>query len=284
MIMTSELFEIFNKCYPELPMNEQVLATLLGEEPYEVIRQEEQEKVVGYSIVRENRILLLCVAPEEQGKGIGSSLVKKSEEYIKKMGYDTVVLGGFSSRLFLGATVDEEGYENKHHAFFESLGYQANDGCCEMYMDLKGFRLEDVKVPVNPAGVSFGYYTDSDRTELYEAVAQVDKEWVQYFQNDAPVYIAKENGKVIGFAILGYDDITLRSSGANRMGNTGCVGVVPSMRKGGVGLAMVAHAAQELKEHGCDESYIHYTHLVRWYAKLGYKPFLWFWFGSKKLG
>lgn len=67
------------------------------------------------------------------------------------------------------------------------------------------------------------------------------------------------------------------------MGSVGCVGTIPKKRKLGIGLAMVAKATEELKNHGCDVSWIHFTYLDWWYGRLGYETYLRFWFGYKSL-
>jgi len=111
----------------------------------------------------------------------------------------------------------------------------------------------------------------------------VDEEWVQYFKGNGSFYVAKEEDEIIGFTALSFDDMTLQSTGFNKVGNIGCVGVIPSKRKYGLGLTMVARSIAELQKHGVDIGYIHFTHLESWYAKLGYRTFCRFWFGSKEL-
>ena len=59
-----------------------------------------------------------------------------------------------------------------------------------------------------------------------------------------------------------------------RVGGPGCVGTLPAYRRRGIGLKMVEKATQILKERGFDYSYIHYTGVGPWYAKLGYELIL----------
>ena len=68
---------------------------------------------------------------------------------------------------------------------------------------------------------------------------------------------------------------------AAKHGSIGCVGTVPEYREKGIGLAMVAHATQILKEAGCDKSFIHYTALEKWYGRLGYETCMAFVLGEK---
>ena len=56
-----------------------------------------------------------------------------------------------------------------------------------------------------------------------------------------------------------------------KIGGVACVGTVPEYRKRGLGLKMVDMATVYLKTLNCDIAYIHYTHLEKWYKKLGYE-------------
>ena len=68
---------------------------------------------------------------------------------------------------------------------------------------------------------------------------------------------------------------TFDSNGTKlKIGGPGCVGTVPEFRDRGLGLTMVKNATQILKEEGFDYSYIHYTHVAKWYATLGYKTIM----------
>lgn len=59
-----------------------------------------------------------------------------------------------------------------------------------------------------------------------------------------------------------------------KIGGPGCVGTLPEYRDKGIGLTMVQHVTQILKEEGYDYSTIHYSYLASWYEKLGYKTII----------
>ena len=73
------------------------------------------------------------------------------------------------------------------------------------------------------------------------------------------------------------------SRDGENVGSVGCVGTIPAARGQGTGLAMVGKASEQLISRGCDVIYIHYTHLGKWYGKLGFEPFIYFGFGRKIL-
>lgn len=119
--------------------------------------------------------------------------------------------------------------------------------------------------------ITFGIY-DGDIAALKEAVAKVDKDWVQYFDG-ARVYCGYCGGKIAGFCIVDDMGEHILDGRSIKVGGPGCVGTVPEFRRRGIGLAMVARVTKLLADEGFDISYIHYTGVAGWYAKLGYKTF-----------
>ena len=164
--------------------------------------------------------------------------------------YFTAQHPGFFDRAFIQSMQDGQAYE-------------------EMALDLRAFRPDAVPLPV-PEGVSFGWY-EGEEAPLVEAVNAVDPSWAQYYQNGAKnVYCALLDGRIASFCRID----PMGAFGGLKFGGPGCVGTVPAFRKRGIGLAMVKNATAILKEQGYDISYIHYTGVAPWYARLGYKTVL----------
>ena len=138
----------------------------------------------------------------------------------------------------------------------------------ELVMDL---RTERPEVPAYrpPEGITFGRYS-GDPAKLREAVARVDDDWVQYFNENTPVYCAFDGAEIAAFCILSDWGV----HGGLRIGGPGCVGTVPSYRGKGIGLEMVRLATELQRGEGCGLSWIHFTHLEKWYSRLGYRTVL----------
>ena len=120
------------------------------------------------------------------------------------------------------------------------------------------------------AGVTFGFY-DGDLDELKEEVEKVNRRWVKFFDGNQRIYCGYIDGKVASFCIL-EDMGRYNTDGSEvKIGGPGCVGTIPEYRDRGIGLTMVKHATQILKEEGYDHSYIHFTTIAPWYEKIGYK-------------
>ncbi len=281
--MKTKYYNIFRKCFPELPMTEETFLNLLDAENCKIIPYYEHEVLAGYAAVKGNCVRLLCVSPDYRGRGIGSKLMQECEKYIAENGFDKAILGGFDSELFIGAVTPENQWNNMQNRFFEREGYSAKNGCIEMRMKLNDFDYKNLNIPKCPENVTFGYLTDADKDDLISAVAKVDPAWIEYFGYGSPVFAAKSDGKIAGFCIVDENAETIMSTGENNVGVIGCVGVVPDMRRNGIGLEMVAQAMLDVRNKGCDEIFIHFTYLDWWYGRLGYKTFLRYWFGEKEL-
>ena len=158
----------------------------------------------------------------------------------------------------------------KMRAFEKRLGCRfCDDGeYAEMSLTLGSYREQTEPI----AGVTYGFYSGS-MEELRELVAQVDPTWTQYYQEGIPVFCAYLDGKVVSFCIVEpADDCALAVPGI-RVGSIGCVGTLPQYRGRKIGLRMVDLATVFLQQEGYHKSYICYTAIDHWYAKLGYKTY-----------
>lgn len=154
--------------------------------------------------------------------------------------------------------------------FFKDTGIRSlgtDDVFTELVLDLKAYAPRD---PVAcPPGILFGEFC-GDIAALRAAVGRVNEDWVRYFDVGGRFFTAAEDGRIVSFCVL---DEMGRFSGL-RVGGPGCVGTVPEYRGRGIGLRLVQLATEKLKSEGFDLSWIHYTHLDKWYASLGYEAVL----------
>ena len=245
-------FEIFKAAFPKLNLCESGFSALT--EGCCAVR-----KTGGFGLIKGNIVALIAVAPEHQRQGTGTEIFRECTEIARKNGCKSLALGG---GLFSGAVSESAG-------FFRKIGFETGGEFAEMELSLTDFAVPEIPVSEN---ISFGYF-EGDMNELKKAVAEVDEEWVQYFGHE-PVFCGFADGKIAGFCIVSDNETCLLSDGRSRIGSIGCVGVVPAFRRNGIGLKMVVLAAKELKKQGCDKVFIHFTHLDRWYGKLGARTFL----------
>lgn len=144
-----------------------------------------------------------------------------------------------------------------------------NDGIfAEMSLDLMHYEEKTSHI----SGIEFRFCNGSPE-EVKRAVESVDEEWVQYFDSGANVFCGYNGSNIVSFCIVDLNADCILSEEGIRVGSIGCVGTVPQSRNKGIGLRMVDLATLYLKNGKCDKAYIHYTHIDKWYAKLGYQTF-----------
>lgn len=267
-------YDIFKKCFPDSVISEETFKKLINPDNIHIIEYCEGDVVCGFAFVFKNAVRLICVLPDYCKNKIGSKLLSDCEKYIKDNGYNEVIIGGASSELFIGAVSESAG-------FFEKCGYNSIGESEEMYGDIKSFNSQNYNLPI-PDGCSFGWF-EGDFDKLKVAVGEVADDWISYFSPQSRIFCGYLDGKIASFCLVDYESECLLYNGKNKVGVIGCVGTIPSMRRKGIGLKMVALASDDLRENGCDLCFIHYTSVAHWYAKIGYKTFLKLYFYRKSI-
>lgn len=256
-------YEIFRECFPGFR---------LTEEQYRILADEERCRAFdlpeGFALTCGNSLRLLCVRPEERGRGAGTRLFNAAENFVRESDAVRLEIGGADSGLLIGAPEESCG-------FFERFGCEFGERVAEM--SAGELRLPEKTV----SGAEFSVYSSGDE-RLKAAVAKVDPDWVQYF-GGSEVFCATVGGEIASFCILGDNEVCVLSGGDVRMGSIGCVGTVPEFRRRGIGLEMVAQGAKLLLQRGCGDIFIHYTAVYDWYARLGFRVRMFERLGGKNL-
>lgn len=187
----------------------------------------------------------------------------------------------YSYDIFLTMTKNEviELFNQMHPNHFK-MDYitemQTEENFDEQILNLSDFDVNSLEIPV-PEGTTFGWYK-GDGEKLFSAVNQVDESWSQFdiFKTGERVFCGFLNGELASFCVV--EDMGTCNLGERKIkvGGPGCVGTVPAFRRKGIGLKMVQLATQILKEEGYEISWIHWTGVGKWYARLGYQTvFTW---------
>lgn len=276
--MKERVYPLYCECFPELPITEENFRRKVRLDECECLTETSGGDTAGFALVEQNTIMLLCIRPEFQGKGLGTSLLRKCEEQIHGQGFDSVILGcGPQSYLFQGVPMTASSPEK----FFGKCDYSADTTSVDMAMPLNGFSLEALGLPACPADVTFRIATAADRAALMEAVKDAQPGWVRTFEKaTCSVLLAEENGAIAGFCIVDENGAPFQDE---TTGEIGCVGVVHAARKKGIGLVMAAHATDELKKRGCKKAFLGFTERENWYSKIGYRTTVRFWMGERSL-
>lgn len=255
------------------------MSDLLGLSEATVLRRFRGERCIGCAVLWENSVSLLMVAPEERGRGAGSSLLLEAEQRIRERGAETAVLGAGSRYLFQGAPLDLPHMPG----FFEKRGYRAEWNSVNMRLPLNGFSPEKQKLPPVSGDIEFRFAVPSEREALLAAVEATEPAWRIFFEDSlSDVWVAVLPEGIAGFVITETEGGRFPVPGA-KVGSVGCVGVVPWARKRGIGRRLVASAAEWLKRQGCDYAEALYIELEEWYRAIGFETISRQWMGEKKL-
>jgi beta-N-acetylhexosaminidase len=86
------------------------------------------------------------------------------------------------------------------------------------------------------------------------------------------------NGKQVGWTLmLSHESPILKTHWAlpplcgPKTGLIGCVGVDADHRKEGIGLSLLCHAIENMKQRGVEAVFVDWVSLDGWYEKLGFK-------------
>lgn len=142
----------------------------------------------------------------------------------------------------------------------------------EMFLRLDKFDVSKYEKELDTS-ITFGFF-EGERAELLKVVEQVDSNWIEFFVGEGRVFCSYLDRKVVSFCRVENMGTYNINGQVLKIGGPGCVGTLPEYRDKGIGLMMVKKATQILKEEGYDYSYIHYTYVAQWYAKLGYETVL----------
>ena len=102
-------FVLFGVCYPELQLNRWMFVQLLDIGGCTAFEHKENGDIVGFAVVKDNSLRLICVSEKYRRQGIGSELLAQAEEHIGKE-HNEVILGG-ASGLFIGAPVAKVNFD-----------------------------------------------------------------------------------------------------------------------------------------------------------------------------
>jgi len=272
--MKEEYFNIFRNCFPSMEISYKRFCELLHKDSCVYFESREDNEICAFAIVEDFAIRLLCVMPSKQGQGIGSGLLADIEKYARSKGFDRIITGGVSSRLFIGAPAESWN-------FFDKQGFESVGGCDEMLLKLEDFQLDKLSLHGSDSA-EYGWFS-GNMEDIKSAVSMVDESWTQYFTNPRNIYVAKVNGEIASFCLVDTNCQNYLTDQYCKVGMPGCVGTVPKFRNRGIALEMVARVTEYLKMQGMNVSFIFFTGVAEWYEKIGYKTFLSECFGVKRL-
>lgn len=202
-------------------------------------------------------IVVMFVAREYQRKGIGTALVNRAEEDMKRAGAKNITLSAYSPSYFFPG-VDEENYPAAA-AFFKGLGYVPGKKDYSMCKDLHGYQMSQESVKKMKAAEEKGYrfinFTYDYALELLEFNKnQFGGGWKRNaliaMQNgtaeDLILLVLSPKGSICGFCMRMIDGNPMRF---------GPIGIDKAMRNEGLGSILLDFAQLEMAKRGVYHMY-----------------------------
>lgn len=197
--MLEELYKIFKECFPATLISKEEFEKKLDFNDSKVLKEyDENNNLIGYSIIRENCISLICVKPEFQRKGHGTKLLLESEGKIRESGFKEILLGykADSTSLYMGVPI----LNNVNYNFFTKHQYDSD------------FVSYDVSIPKNipievPSTEDINQYTTINTLEypgvkglFMQLLETIDKKtYDRYFMEEEMQFIfCRNKNKLVG--------------------------------------------------------------------------------------
>lgn len=249
------------------------------------------EEAVGFLFTQVNRrddgslggnIQIMAVDPDYQRRGIGAALLDEALAQMRTEGVTRVQIGGLYPRLFPG--VPETMTATR--AFFEARGWTFSPTIeVDLVGDVREYALSEYLIDKMRAE---SITLEPARTQDVSAVLALNQRefagWAKSYEHVARLgdyadfMIARhpERGVVGSLIMTSPFSHPTRSETCWRlilgddMGSMGEVGVAKSERGRGIGLALVAWGAAELRRRGAGKCIIGWTTLTDFYNKVGF--------------
>lgn len=300
--MVKEIYELFRRTLPYIVRDEGTALRIIENEENKIIEERNvKNQLIGISVIHKNTILLLCVEEKYRNQGLGSRLLKKSEEAIKDAGFEEVIVGAGEDYLMPGVPtskryapavnerLDERVDDTASH-FFEKRGYVHDWGnecnCFDMKFPLCEFKKEQYSIGDTLDGICYRFATIEDRESVSACTNAACEEFTKWYQDEflytenesSRVMVAVDDGKVVGTLMVDTNQET-------GLGSVGCTAVHPDYQGRHIAVNMVILGTEYLKDTGMQEAYLSYTYsgLDHMYGYAGYKIFVYFMMAKKKI-
>ena len=299
--MNDELYRLFRRNFPMIVREEAVVRGILGHEGNRVIeKRDAQGQLIGAAVVHGNAILMLCVDEGHRRQGVGSELLRLSEEVIMRAGHGEVVVGvGFdylmpgvpTSRRYAPAVNErlDDRLDDSASIFFEKRGYAHSWGgnCFDMRFPLSEFPGVPYAIGEMIDGVVYRWAGPDDLEGVCACVDDACADFTPYYrtpqfydgQGRDRVLVAEDGPEIVGALV-----VSLETEGTRR-GSIGCTTVRTDHQRRHIAANLVLLGTAYLRERGMAEAYLGYTYsgLDHLYGLAGYKICVYYMMARKTL-
>ena len=225
--MIKEIYDLFRRTLPYIVRDEETVLRILGNPDNKILEERNIEnQLIGVSVIHKNTILLLCVKEDYCKQGIGSRLLKQSEEVIRDAGFDEVVVGVGEDYLAPGVPTSkryapaeneclQEGVNETASNFFEHCGFvhSWDCNCFDMKFPLCNFDKNEHSIGDVIDDIQYRFATIEDLGAIIECTNAACEEFTRWYEdeflytenNSSRVLIAISRTQVVGTLIVDTD-------------------------------------------------------------------------------
>lgn len=296
-----EIFDIYKRNFPFIIREkETVLRILSNKDNIIICRKDSSNRLIAISVINYKSILLLCVDLQYRNKGIGSGLLKESENIIFKNGYNKVTAGAGFDYIMPGVPCARSRYKTGSKGFcpyigdnaadfFSKRGYVHTCGCdfFDMKISLKDFTETGYNINNNIEKIIYRWATPDDINSICECTDDAYQDFTKYYKDNAlysdmgnpGVLAAFHNNEVCGTLIIKTEDMD------NGIGSFGCLTVKHAYQGKHIAINLIKTGTKYLKDTGLKEAFIGYTYsgLDYLYGQAGYKTWIYYMMAEKEI-
>ncbi len=295
----NEYFEFYKRNFPYIYREEETIKNIINNEDNKYIeKRNENNELIGLSIINKNTILLLCVDSKYRNKGIGSCLLRESEDVIINLGYDNAILGVGFNYLMPGIPTSNHYYKSEHENlyseidntaenFFMKKGYINSSECdyFDMGQYLVNFDFDKIKIGDTIDGIEYRFANEDDIDNICVCTDDAQESFTKYYKmkehyrGNSRVMVAVANGEIAGTMMMG-----LETEG----NNVGCLAVATTKHKyrnRHISANLTNLATKYLKDNKMEYAHLNYTYtgLDHVYGYAGYEICVYYTKASKQL-
>ena len=300
--LTKELLSLFYDCFPYTVRDEGTAARLLGDPQNVVLEHRENGILIGALVLHKNNVLMLAVAEEFRGRGIGGKLLAEAERITADKGYDEISVGVGEDYLTPGVPTGKQVYAEKLRIeaiypgaddqaakFFAKRGYyhaEDNANIFDMRLAWDEYRKPPIVIGESYQRVRYRFASKQDKEAIRLCTDDAEPPFTKYYMNDylyadqnQHVLLAEAGEEVVGVLMV------QEECEAKGLGSVGCTAVKTAYRGRGIATMMVMLGTGYLKERGMESAYLGYTYsaLDKLYGASGYRICIYYFMAHKKL-
>ena len=295
----NEYFEFYKRNFPYIYREEATTKEIINKEGNKYIeKRNEDNELIGLSIINNNTILLLCVDLKYRNNGIGTSLLKESENMIINDGYDNAILGVGFNYLMPGIPTSNHYFKSEHEDlypiindnaenFFVNKGYINTSDCdyFDMGQSLDNYNYNKIQIGNVVNNIEYRFADESDIDSICVCTDDAQESFTKYYKmkehysGNSRVMIATINGEVAATMMMG-----LETEG-KKVGDLAVATTKHKYRNNHLSANLTNLATQFLKDNGMEYAHLNYTYtgLDHVYGYAGYKICVYYTKASKQL-